>query len=172
MTTTLLNARLDSDVHGELVASFRDVRGAQLALEHLVDEGFPVDAVAVEPRDLRVRPEAVEGCEQGWRGRIAAAVGSATIAAAVVGFANDSVLYGVLSWIVAAPLTVAIVYAASRVMHRIRRRRSERCSQIVVAGRFDLVCSRRAGEANHILASWWNPQAQPSLSSHRAADES
>jgi hypothetical protein len=160
MTMTLLNTRLQVGAGDERVASFQDVRGAYRALHHLVDRGFPVDAVTIAPRHLRAEPRAVAdvcGPRRGWQAF--AALVSAVVAGTTVAIGTGSVMFGLAAVVVSFAITWPLAIGLSYTRRSIRRRRAARVAHRVVAERFDIVCSRRADEANHILATWWDPRA-------------
>jgi hypothetical protein len=162
MTMTLLNTRLQVGAGGERVASFQDVRGAYRALHHLVDSGFPVDAVTIEPRHLRADPDAVAdlcGPSRGWQ--VFASFLSAVVAGTAVGVGTESFAFGLAAVAASFAITWPLAIALSNIRRRVRRKRAARVAHRVVADRFDILCSRRAEEANYLLATWWDPQAPP-----------
>jgi hypothetical protein len=166
MTTDLMNARLQASSPGERVASYSDIRGAHLALSHLIDAGFPVEEVAVQPGDLRVRPETLADGEPPAPSVsiVVAALAGAAVAGLAAGVARTSVAFGLVTALIAIPITVVVAFGGTRVSSHWRTRRARGAAHVVVAGHFDIVCSRRAEEANHLLASWWDPRARPSIS--------
>ena len=161
--TALDTPRIESRP-GPKVASFRDLHGAALAVRQLVERGFPSDEVFVRPR--RMQP--LEGilmprAKRELRRRV---VRAAVIGAALGGGALLATT-GAIGWGVAAAAIVGAVLAtvltvivdsvtAWRIEHR--RRRS---SSVVRASHFDVVATTRSDDAEHQLASWWDPQAVP-----------
>jgi hypothetical protein len=160
MDTTLLDTRLNVANGGERVASYHDMHAAMLALSRLIEDDFPVDAVEIHPADLHARDEAL-ACPPERPSRVAV-IGAAVIGglttAAFVWNARGTVL-SVLAGIAAAAISAAVSYAIAAIYIRLANRRVARAGRIIEAGRFDIVCLRRAPEANHLLAMWWHPRA-------------
>jgi hypothetical protein len=116
--------------------------------------------VTIEPRHLRAEPRALAamcGPRRGWL--VFAALVSAVVAGTTVAVGTGSVLFGLAAVAVSFAITWPLAIGLSKARRSIRRQRAARVAHRVVADRFDIVCSRRADEANHILATWWDPQA-------------
>lgn len=157
MATKIETPQITTSAQGAPVATYRDVRGAALALSELAARG--VDTTNVRVRPVGVAP--VEGSlvqvARRPRRRRALLVGAAA-AIAVLALAGPSLTSVLLA------AAVAVVAAWSTLgVEDLRRAwlcwRARRKANVVRAERFEIVCSERADRIAHVLASWWDPEA-------------
>jgi hypothetical protein len=150
---------------GTAVASYRDLRGAALAVRYLMSRGWSGDNVLVRPDGLRPKPAALDLVPDEARRVPAIIVGALAGVAvvAIIGLSIASVTLGIVTAFSAG----AAVYAIDDLRLRRRRARVRAAASAVEVERFDVVCSIDAAAANHELARWWDPDARPA--SARAA---
>ena len=161
MRTTLPTPRLGVDCYGDRVASYRTARGASLAARRLDEEGFPTDLVRVRPSGLSLLDTAlVDPPRRPRRNRAVAFAG--LVGVALVASSGPS-MAAVAAAFVASVAAGLVFLMADDAYLRAFARRVDRASELVRAERFDILCSRRADEANHLLATWWHPDAPPAL---------
>lgn len=160
--TSLHAPRIAAD-RGERVASFRDLHGAALAVRRLLEAGFAHDQVFVRPAGMTpldgalVRPSRANARRVG---RLAALSAGATLP---VLLATGSAWWAAILTAVLVGLALgAALLVADRLHGTLVRRRRRRAAHVVQAGRFDVVATEQQQDAEHELASWWDPQAVPS----------
>jgi hypothetical protein len=151
------------------VASYETAYAAQLAVDHLAERGVASDTLQIIPADVHT--------PVGWReltGRQPRPVRPFTVGVIVTASAL-AVMAVTPTLTVITPLAVTFaavsaVYVAARIdrWEAARVRRRARTSRAVEADRFDVVCTGATKRAEHLLARWWNPEAQP-VASHRRA---
>jgi hypothetical protein len=151
---------------GRTVASYFDARGAVLAVTTLRRRGFSPDAIAVQPGMMSLEGRVLERPDRAPDWMAPALVGSAVFTLLLV-LGRHTV--GAVSMAVGLALGAA---GLARLAVRVRRRRADtrldRASGRVVAKRFDVVVTERDQEAEHVLASWWDPEALPAPPASRS----
>src|SRR4051794_34217319 len=150
-----IDLRLASERRGRRVASYQTLSGAALAVERLHEHGYGPD-ISVHPDDIGAiaAPELPEP-DRRRRGR------------GLIGLSTFVVATLCLLWLGVAPVVagpIAFVAAlgawtAAWWRHARHVRRARRADTLLRARRFDICCERRSEEADHLLATWWDPHA-------------
>jgi len=149
----------------ESVAAYATVEGAALAATRLVELGFDEQRVGITPRDYRevdcdpVMRRMADGARTGALASFAIAVIS--IVAALVGV--DRLVGTVIPVVAAATLFGSLIGTLGAAAVAWRRRSEGIIGQAdeLAPARFEVVVARRAGEARHLLAGWWDSNARP-----------
>ena len=171
MRTADLDAPRIESRPGSKVGSFRDLHGAALAVRRLVERGFSSDEVFVRPHRMQPLEGSLEvPARRGLRRRatktalLAASLGGAALVATTgrLGWGTVAAMIGVA--IIAGVLTAAVGRMQA---WRVERRR-RRTSSLVRVTHFDVVATSRPEDAEHQLASWWDPEAAPAGSRVRS----
>lgn len=158
-TQLLRTPQLASVTTSKRIASYSDVRGAALAVEHLLGRGFEPRDVQVRPAELRIRPIALAPVPDEPRrlGVVIVALLTVALWTRWHGATSSQLLLA----ITAAALVGGLAYAAEAGALRLRRRRRRRAGNTVVARRFEVLVARDHQRAEHELARWWDPEAPP-----------
>ncbi|HEX7166451.1 MAG TPA: hypothetical protein VF230_05665 [Acidimicrobiales bacterium] len=128
-------------------------------MRRLEDEGFPAEVVRVRPRNLSPLDTALVDPPRRPRRNRAVAFGG-LVGVALVASRGPTVATTAAA-IVASVVAGLLFLMADGAYLRAFARRVDRAGALVRAERFDVLCSRRADEANHLLATWWHPDAPP-----------
>lgn len=158
-TRQLPTPRLASATTSEPVATYADVRGAALAVEHLVGRGFDPLDIQVRPGDLRVRSIALAHVSHAPRRRGALIVAVLTVALWTRW--HGTTASDLLLATIVAVLFAGLAYAGEDAALRFRRRRRARSTNTLVARRFQVLVARDQRRAELELARWWDPEATP-----------
>ena len=150
-----------SRARGRAVAAYRSVRGAALASERLAAADVDFGEVSVRPVILSADPTALrrlpdEERQRRWSAWAGASFGVAAIVVAM-GLRPLTILVAAAAAGAAAIVSVGVVV----VVRRLRARRIERAARTVHARAFEVMVSSHAADAEHELATWWDPAAPP-----------
>jgi hypothetical protein len=146
---------------GRAVAAYRNLRGAALASERLAATGTDFGDVSVRPVLLSADRTAFRRLpDEERQRRRSAAVG------ALVGFGAVVAAAGVrpLTVLVAAAVAGVAAIAAVGLVLLLRRwhaLRIRRAGRTVQARAFEVLVSSHPDDAEHELATWWDPAAPP-----------
>lgn len=158
--------KLVARVRGRPVAAYRTLRGAALASQRLVAAGHDHSDVTVRPLLLDVQREASrclpdERAQRRWAA-IAAATIASVVAVPAVGLRPLVVVVVAMAAAVAALMAIGMV----ALWRHWTARRIERAARTVRARAFEVVVATAPDDAEHELATWWDPEAPP-VSVHR-----
>lgn len=161
MARQLPMPRIASRVRGRPVAAYRSVRGAALATQRLAAAGH-------DPSDVTIRPVLLDAERSACRRLPDEEVQRrrSALLAAGASFAGAIVVMGVrpLSLFIAAALASLASLAAVGVVALWRwwtARRIDHAGRLVRARAFEVMVAADADEAEHELATWWDPAAPP-----------
>lgn len=161
MAAQISSPNLSTRTRGRTVATYRDLRGAALALERLESSGVDVRDVTVRPVGLDVDDVVLtrladrDRLLRRWCTSTAVLVGTVTVV--VLGVRPLSLLAAGA----AAGAAALAAVGAVRLRRAAVRRRIQRAATVVRARAFDLVVERDAWQVEHELARWWDPEAPP-----------
>lgn len=162
MHTTML-----LDRHGERVAAYETLTGAELAVDHLRAFGDDPGDVMIVPAD--VSPAAAVIGRTRWRTAVATGVTTGAVTSLVaVGLLWDRTALsgGWLATLILAGITAGVcIGVAIAVLDRRTDANRGLPADIMRAERFEVRCTRRTDAARHTLARWWNPSARPASGS-------
>lgn len=163
--TTLHAPRIASDT-GERIASFRDLPGAALAVRRLLERGFAHEQVFVRPAAMTPVDGALVRAARGSARRVARVSAVSAVATLPALLATASGWWAAIGVAVLVGLGLGVsLLLADRLHGAHLRRRRRHAAQLLRAGRFDVVATAQQRDAEHELASWWDPRAVPSARS-------
>jgi hypothetical protein len=145
---------------GRPVASFVDARGAALAVATRHGKGFPGDSVSVQPGAMTLEPAVLCEPPSQRHAVVWPTVAAGGIALVVLVLSSSGSVGDVLAALGASAVVAAIAATVGAWRQRVLAARVQRAAHRVEVGRFDVVVSERADEAEHVLASWWDPVAR------------
>ena len=146
---------------GRAVAAYRSLRGAAMASERLAATDVDFGDVSVRPVLLSADRTAFrrlpdEERQRRWSAGVGALVGFGAVVAAT-GVRPVTVLLAVAAAGVAAITAVGLVV----LMRGWHARRIRRAGRTVQASAFEVLVSSHPDDAEHELATWWDPAAPP-----------
>jgi hypothetical protein len=161
METPLSMPTIRDQRRGRTVASFRDARGAVLAVHELLRHGIAADCIAMQPAAMSV-PNVLARTPRDRHVLARRATVASALVATVAFIAVAPSLAAVFLAPVVGCIAGAIVGEAVRLPARVLGWRIARARRRVDAQRFDIVVAGVADVAEHELARWWDPEAPPS----------
>jgi hypothetical protein len=157
---SIVSRHRPQDIDLAWIGSFRTAYAADLAIDHLTEQGCERERLLVAPAELHPADGWQARAQRQPRVRRSIAIGLVP-SALLIGMTTLTPLT-VASWTFAGLLAAAAIFVAVAVSveraSATRIRQQARADRTVVAERFDVVCSDIPDRARHLLARWWGPR--------------